>query len=142
MKVNKKFLNPELYTEVANEIKKKYPKHSIYRSMMIVKEYKKRGGEISDDNEKGINKWLDEKWINMDDYLDGIITKCGDSSKIKESSCRPLIRVDNKTPILADEVIKKHGRSKIRRLINIKNQDPQNLILQWKEGKIIKKKSK
>ena len=34
----------KLYEEVKEEIYKKYPKHSAYRSGLIVQEYKKRGG--------------------------------------------------------------------------------------------------
>ena len=37
--------NKKLYEKVKDEIYKEYPKHSAYRSGLLVKEYKKRGGE-------------------------------------------------------------------------------------------------
>ena len=38
--------NKKLYEEVKKEIYAKYPKHSAYRSGLLVQEYKKRGGGI------------------------------------------------------------------------------------------------
>ena len=37
--------NKKLYEEVKNEIYRRYPQHSAYRSGLLVKEYKARGGE-------------------------------------------------------------------------------------------------
>ena len=37
--------NKKLYEEVKDEVYKKHPKHSAYRSGLLVKEYKARGGE-------------------------------------------------------------------------------------------------
>ena len=37
--------NKKLYEEVKTEIYKKHPKHSAYRSGLLVQEYKARGGE-------------------------------------------------------------------------------------------------
>ena len=39
--------NKKLYEEVKKEIYAKYPKHSAYRSGLLVKEYKERGGGYS-----------------------------------------------------------------------------------------------
>ena len=37
--------NKKLYEEVKNEVYKKHPQHSAYRSSLLVKTYKARGGE-------------------------------------------------------------------------------------------------
>ena len=39
--------NKKLYEKVKKEIYAKIPKHSAYRSGLVVKEYKKRGGKYS-----------------------------------------------------------------------------------------------
>ena len=55
------------YEEVKDEIYKKYPKHSAYRSGLLVKEYKERGGEYIGKKNKssGLNRWFKEKWVNQ-----------------------------------------------------------------------------
>ena len=52
--------NKKLYEEVKAEIYKKHPKHSAYRSGLLVQEYKRRGGEY-------IGKKMMKK-----DWVDGI----------------------------------------------------------------------
>ena len=54
----------KLYEEVKEEIYKKYPKHSAYRSGLIVQEYKKRGGTYEGKETKtaGLNRWFKENW--------------------------------------------------------------------------------
>lgn len=146
MNINKKFLDKELYAKVRDEIIKAYPKHSAYRSMMIVKEYKNRGGRIAESrnkNKEGTSRWLDEQWINMDAYLDGAIVKCGAKGYEDKSACRPLIRVSKFTPMTASEVVNTYGKKAVQKAINKKNSDPQNLILKWEDRlKVIKKNKK
>ena len=52
-------LNIELYNRVKEEIYKKYPVHSAYRSGLIVKTYKQLGGEYSGKKNKneGLSRW-------------------------------------------------------------------------------------
>ena len=45
--------NKTLYEQVKKEIYAKDPKHSAYRSGLLVQEYKKRGGTYSGDKSKG-----------------------------------------------------------------------------------------
>ena len=56
--------NKALYEEVKKEIYAKYPKHSAYRSGLLVQEYKKRGGtyEGTEKQTEGLNRWFLEKW--------------------------------------------------------------------------------
>ena len=45
------------------EIYAKYPKHSAYRSGLLVQEYKKRGGGYSGDKSNGsLGRWFKEDW--------------------------------------------------------------------------------
>lgn len=141
-KVPDKIINKDLYIYVRNKIKQLYPKHSAYRSALIIKTYKEMGGKIKKDYKSDLSRWFKEEWINMDVYLSGDIVKCGDKLYIKKSACRPRYRISKETPITADEVIKLHGKNKVRKAIDIKNKDPQNLIIKWKDLNVIKKKSK
>ena len=140
----------DLYDDVKKEIIKKYPKHSAYRSMLIQKEYKKVFMDKYKDNKQPyldkkpkkdkLNRWLDERWINVYAYInENKIVECGNDEYVKFSACRPLVKVNEETPMTIDELLKKHGKKKLNELIKIKNSDPQNLILRWEEGKIIKK---
>ena len=59
--------NKKLYEEVKKEIYAKYPKHSAYRSGLLVQEYKKRGGGYSGDKSKGsLGRWFKEEWSTQD----------------------------------------------------------------------------
>ena len=108
-------LNKKLYEKVKNEIYEKYPKHSAYRSMMVVKKYKDAGGKYKDDGaEKKTTKWLGQKWTSVNDYYhDNKIVKCGNSNiedKFEEYPlCRPL------------SIIKKLTKGEMKKLIDEKN---------------------
>lgn len=139
-KIPEKIKDKELYKLVKQEIIKLYPKHSAYRSMMIIKQYKNLGGKFNKSKEYGINRWLDEEWINVYAYLkDNKIIKCGDKKYIDKSACRPLKIVNDKTPITLPELLEIHTPEEILKAIKIKNKDPQNRILRWKDLKIINK---
>ena len=60
-------VNKKLYEEVKSEIYKKYPNHSAYRSGLLVKEYKRRGGtyEGKETQTEGLNRWFREEWKNQ-----------------------------------------------------------------------------
>ena len=86
-----------LYSEVKSGIYKKYPKHSAYRSGILVKQYKrefkkKHGSRKSPyigTSRGGLTRWFKEKW-RADDG------KVGYSQK--NSVYRPTVRVTRKTP--------------------------------------------
>ena len=54
--------NTKLYEQVKNEIYKKNPVHSAYRSALLVKTYKERGGTYKGKENKssGLNRWFSE----------------------------------------------------------------------------------
>ena len=91
--------NKTLYNRVAARIKKKVPKHSAYRSGLIVKAYKKAGGKYSGTKSKGnLGRWFKEKWRNQ---------RGGVGYKKKGDVYRPTKRVSKKTPKTFKELGKK-----------------------------------
>ena len=104
--------NKKLYEEVKDEIYKKYPIHSPYRSSLLVKTYKAKGGEYigKKDDEKGLGKWYREKWVN---------TRGETGYKYKNDIYRPTVRVNKDTPTthkeLSAEQIKKARATKAKK---------------------------
>ena len=104
--------NKELYEEVKKQIYKKYPTHSAYRSGLLVKEYKERGGTYigKKDDEKGLGLWFRSEWKNQ---------RGGTGYKYKSDVYRPTKKINDKVPttfseLSADQIkkaqkAKKHG---------------------------------
>ena len=89
--------NKKLYEEVKDEIYKKHPKHSAYRSGLLVQEYKKRGGtyEGKENKSSGLNRWFKEKWKTQDGKI---------GYKNKSDIYRPTVRVNKDTPTTHNEL--------------------------------------
>jgi hypothetical protein len=89
--------NPGLYANVKKSINRIYAKHSAYRSMAYIKEYKRRGGGfIEDAKPRTLTRWLKEKWKDV-------------NPKASASSYpvyRPTVRVSKKTPVTRGELSK------------------------------------
>ena len=105
-----------LYDKIKSDIVQKYPKHSAYRSMMIVKEYKKQGGEFEDNKNNKMNtkKWLGQEWTSVNDvFHDGKIVPCGSSDTMKKYGDYPLCR-----PL---SIIKRLNKNQMKKLIDKKN---------------------
>ena len=111
---NGKPADKKLYDEVKKDIVKKNPKHSLFRSAAIVKEYKKRGGEYSDDNkESGLKEWFSDKWISVNDYYhDDKMVPCGSSDTKKKFEEYPLCRPSKIVKQMSDSQIKKMLKAK------------------------------
>ena len=91
--------NKELYLKVKKEIYKKYPKHSAYRSGLLVKEYKSRGGEYTGKkNKDGLTRWFKEEWTNQ---------RGTTGYKKKSDVYRPTKRITKDTPKTFKELSKK-----------------------------------
>ena len=92
--------NKKLYDEVKQEIYKKYPQHSAYRSALLVKEYKKRGGQYEDKRNKneGLNVWFKEEWKNQ---------RGETGYKYKSDVYRPTKRITRDTPATINELTTK-----------------------------------
>jgi len=115
MKGGAKPLDMELYNKVKDEIYKKNPKHSLFRSAQVVKEYKKRGGKYDDEESPKMNirKWFKQRWISLNDYYhDDTIIPCGNSDTYEKFNEYPLCR-----PL---ELAKKLGKEKIGKMLKQK----------------------
>jgi hypothetical protein len=108
--------NKKLYELVKKEIYDKYPKHSLFRSAMLVKTYKARGGEYKDvKHNSDIDKWFNENWISINDYYhDNNIVNCGSSDTKKKFNeyplCRPLKTVKSLTKNQMKEMIEEKNK--------------------------------
>lgn len=90
--------NPKLYEEVKDKIMHSYKKNSAFASGAIVKEYKRQGGKYKNDGkEKNLERWFDEKWINVNPVI-------GVTDDEAYPVFRPTVKVNNKTPTLAQEI--------------------------------------
>ena len=107
--------NIKLYEKVKKEIQKKNPKHSLFRSAAIVKEYKNRGGEYTGDKtESGLDKWFGQKWLSVNDYYhDKKEVPCGASDTENKFGEYPLCRPSKIVKELSDSQIKKMIKEKI-----------------------------
>jgi hypothetical protein len=117
-----------LYNKIKSEIYKTYPKHSAYRSGLLVKKYKeefkKKYGKNKKpyfgkkQNKKGLSRWFNEEWKNQRGQI---------GYKYKSDIYRPTIRISKNTPITHDELTKKQIRkartqkAKKGRVKNFKN---------------------
>lgn len=126
-------VNKTLYKKVKKEAKAKFDRYpSLYASSWITKEYKKRGGKYNTTKTDNKNKkeklsgqklWYKEKWIQIVPYLEkNKIVDCGDSKKYTKA-CRPLVRVNDKTPPTIGEIVNKYGKEKVLKLAKKKNRD-------------------
>ena len=106
----------KLYNKTKKYIYKKYPKHSAYRSGLLVQEYKKRFskkyGKKKDPykgkktEKKGLGRWFKEKWVNQRGEV---------GYRYKSDVYRPSKRITKKTPKTYKELSKsaiKKARSK------------------------------
>ncbi len=89
--------NKALYEKVKKEIYKKIPKHSAYRSGLLVKTYKARGGTYEGEKkkDKGLTRWFKEDWRTQDGSK---------TYKKKGDIFRPTKRVSKNTPTTMKEL--------------------------------------
>ena len=127
-------LNKEKYRKAKSKAIKTFgKKSSAYKSMYIVREYKKMGGKYKGKKStNGLSRWNKEKWIAVLPYLKGENVACG-ATLNKKVSCRPKIRKNKSTPITIKEVIKLHGKNKVKALARKKNKNMKGR-LNWKKG--------
>ena len=101
----------KLYNKTKAQIYKKHPKHSAYRSGLLVQAYKKKyslkygkrskpysGKKTS---KKGLSRWFKEKWVNQRGEV---------GYKYKNDIYRPSKRITRKTPKTHKELSKKRIR--------------------------------
>jgi len=98
----------KLYNKTQKKIYKKYPKHSAYRSGLLVKAYKKAftkkhgkkrkpySGKKT--QKKGLSRWFKEEWKNQRGEI---------GYKHKNDVYRPTKKITSKTPKTYKELSKK-----------------------------------
>ena len=81
-------------------------KPSAYRSMLL----RKLNPDAPVSNKGGLTDWINARWRNLTPLLlgDSTFYKCGAQSKEQRAAglpsiCRPTVRIDNKTTMLANE---------------------------------------
>ena len=96
-----------LYNKIKDQVYQEIPKHSAYRSGIVVQKYKqafaKKYGSKSPysgqkPNKQGLKRWFDEKWVNQRGEV---------GYKYKNDIYRPSIRITNKTPTTHGELTRK-----------------------------------
>ena len=97
----------KLYEKVKDEIYKKYPKHSAYRSGLLVKSYKEAGGVYKGKKkeDEGLSRWFDEKWSNQ---------RGGTGYKHSNDVYRPTVRVNKNTPTTFKELTKEQIKNAMK----------------------------
>lgn len=127
-------MNKKLYDEVKAEADKKYKRHSLYKSAWVSKTYQERGGKYRGKKTNGISQWMKEEWVQVEPYItQNKKIKCGVGDKGK--ACRPSKRVNSKTPMTIQEVMKKHSKKDILKVVKQKQKDMGKRV-DWKALKI------
>jgi hypothetical protein len=107
--------NIKLYNKIKEEVYKKNPKHSLFRSALIVKLYKNLNGKYEGESPKmNINKWFKQNWVSIPDYYyEGKIIPCGSSNTESKYGTYPLCR-----PL---KIVKSLERPQLKKMIEEKN---------------------
>ncbi len=96
----------KLYERVKKQVYKNIPKHSAYRSGIVVQKYKasfkKKYGNKNPykgnyTKKKGLRRWFDEKWVNQRGEV---------GYKYKNDIYRPSKRITKRTPVTHKELTK------------------------------------
>lgn len=96
--------DPNLYEKIKKEIYTKHPKHSAYRSGLLVKKYKEEYQKKHKNNnayigekkkDEGLNRWFEEVWLNQRNEI---------GYKKKGDVYRPTVKVSSKTPTTFQEL--------------------------------------
>ena len=99
--------NKALYERIKKKVYAKNPKHSAYRSGLVVKEYKKAGGKYSGTKPKGkgLTRWFKEDWRTE---------KGKKTYKEGGTIFRPTKRINKKTPTTMSELTPKQKAKAIK----------------------------
>ena len=98
----------KLYKKIKAKVYKDIPKHSAYRSGIVVQKYKKafkkkykgkkKPYKGKKTKKRGLKRWFNEKWVNQRGEV---------GYKHKNDIYRPSIRINKKTPTTHKELTKK-----------------------------------
>tara|TARA_B100000902_G_scaffold262897_1_gene249117 strand:- start:184 stop:885 length:702 start_codon:yes stop_codon:yes gene_type:complete len=134
----------KMYNKIKASVIKKHPKHSAYRSGLIVQKYKKtfknkynnKSPYHGNKTEKhGLSRWFAEDWRNQRNSI---------GYKYKSDIYRPTRRITKKTPITFNELTKKQikkarlEKAKTKRVKRFNNKGGGNINMNERLLKIIK----
>lgn len=111
-------INEKLYEKIKNKVYQQIPKHSLYRSAIVQKEYQKQGGKYEDTKKKppmNIKKWFKQDWISLNDYVRGDTVACGANNAKKYNEyplCRPKAIAEQLTKTQIKKMIKEKTKIK------------------------------
>lgn len=101
--------NPKLYATVKKEAKERFASWpSAYGSGWLVREYKRRGGTYTTTKKpkEGLDRWFKENWVDVCQLPKKIPCGRDATDDRKFPYCRPLIRVNKRTPTPVKELSK------------------------------------
>ena len=108
--------NKSLYNKVKQQVYREIPKHSAYRSGIVVQKYKRQFNKKHQHKnpyigkktkKKGLSRWFKEKWRNQRGKV---------GYKYKSDVYRPTRRITKQTP----RTFKELGRRRIKKARTIK----------------------
>jgi len=91
-------INKELYEIAKLKADMIYKKPSAYKSAYIIKFYKQMGGEFVDDGERKLQRWMKEKWVDVNPF----------KTEYSYPVYRPTRRINKKTPLTVNEIDKQN----------------------------------
>jgi hypothetical protein len=98
-------IDKDLYIRVKKEIYARMPTHSAYRSSLVVKTYKARGGRYRGKKKlDGLTRWHKEDWRTE---------KGKETYKEGGTIFRPTKRISKDTPATMDELTEKQKKEAI-----------------------------
>jgi hypothetical protein len=128
-------IDKQLYNRTKNTVKRRsrvWP--SAYASGQLVRAYKSKGGRYRCSKFGSLDRWFKEKWVDVCRRgKNGKYKTCGRKSSSWKNYpyCRPLHRVNNKTP----RTVRELGNSKIKAMCRKKRKNPRKRIFQFGENK-------
>tara|TARA_R110002167_G_scaffold343688_1_gene552862 strand:- start:185 stop:583 length:399 start_codon:yes stop_codon:yes gene_type:complete len=126
-------LDQKLYMKAKKIADDTYKRPSAYKSMFISKKYKELGGKFKNKGTGKLSKWIEEEWIQVLPYLEsGKKVVCGSGANKK--GCRPFKKINSNTPMTINELIKKHGKTKLLELAKLKRKN-MNTRINWTAGR-------
>jgi hypothetical protein len=140
------FNNKPLIENIIKTAKYKFKQNGLYMDAYIIKEYIANRGTFNNINAEHniyenpyfnkIIRFLAEMWIDVNKYLDEHhISTLEELQHAKYT--RPLMRIDNDTPITLIELLKLHSKKKLLELCKNNN----GYRINWRLGDYLKNKN-
>jgi hypothetical protein len=127
-----KYLDKKIYEKAKKEVYDDFDKPSAYRSMALIKRYKELGGRVDESKSKGgTDRWLNEKWVNLTPYVEGLVSSkrayvCGKKHPEQKgpSICRPTVKKRGTTSLAQD-----FNKQQLKKALELKKKGK---VINWK----------